>query len=130
MSQPASVLIVEDEAIVAADLERAIRRKGYRPVGVACTGPEAIAMARNYQPEVVLMDYRLQGAMNGMEAARQIRAERATAVVYVTAMRNTVLPELRPGFRCVAKPFVLAELCAAIEEARGEVLELENQHRS
>ena len=125
-----SVLIVEDEAIVAADLERAVRRKGYWPVGIAATGAEAINMAHYYKPDVILMDYRLQGDMNGLEAVRRIRTIHVSAVVYVTAMRGTILPELHQGSRCVAKPFILAELCAAIEEARAEMLQQTDNHGS
>jgi two-component system, response regulator PdtaR len=120
MNSAPSVLIVEDEAIVAADLERMLRHKGYHPVGIASSGAEAISLARHHKPDVILMDFRLEGSMNGVEAAREIQREHTAAIIYVTAMRNSVEPELRLGSRCVHKPYRTADLCAAIEDARRE----------
>ena len=66
------MLIVEDEQIVAADLESKLTPMGYSVVGTAASGEEAIRLAGEEKPEIVVMDIQLQGAMKGTEAAEQI----------------------------------------------------------
>ncbi len=61
------VLIVEDEQIVAADLEGKLTRIGHQVVGVAASGEEAIPVAEELRPELVLMDVRLQGSLDGTD---------------------------------------------------------------
>ncbi|MFZ3045036.1 MAG: response regulator, partial [Desulfatirhabdiaceae bacterium] len=68
MSNPA-ILIVEDEAIVSADIANKLRKLGYDVVGSTDTGEEAIEIARRQRPSLVLMDIRLAGAMDGITAA-------------------------------------------------------------
>ena len=72
MSKPA-ILIVEDEAIVAADLAGKLQRLGYEVAETAAQGEEAVALAGRLRPQLVLMDIRLQGPMDGIEAAEAIR---------------------------------------------------------
>ena len=67
-----TILIVEDEAIVAADLAGKLEQLGYEVVGTAAKGEEAVESACRLKPEVVLMDIRLKGAMDGIEAAEAI----------------------------------------------------------
>jgi len=111
------VLIVEDEAIVAAEIEMHVRRLGYEAVGTANNGRSAIALARESMPDVVLMDIRLQGGMDGIETARRIQAERPAPVVFVTAFSAVPGNELPEGARRVSKPFTASELRAAITGA-------------
>ena len=66
-----TILIVEDEAIVAADLSGKLGQLGYEVVGITAKGEEAIELACSRKPQVVLMDIRLKGPMDGIEAARQ-----------------------------------------------------------
>ena len=61
------VLIVEDESIVAMELERYLRRQGYEECARAESGEEALEMAEKFRPDVVLMDIRLNGALDGLE---------------------------------------------------------------
>lgn len=84
MSAPA-VLVAEDEVIVAVDMAACLRRAGYRIVGQVISGEEAVSLAAETCPELVLMDIKLAGDMNGIEAARQIQSVSDTAVVYITA---------------------------------------------
>jgi CheY-like chemotaxis protein len=81
----ARILIVEDERLIAIDLQRRLARLGYNVVALAASGMEAIQKALALQPDVVLMDIRLQGAMDGVEAAQQIQASAGTPVVFMTA---------------------------------------------
>lgn len=116
------VLIVEDELIVAADLEMKLRRLGYVIVGVAVSGEEAIQMAETANPDVVLMDIQLQGQMSGTEAARLIQTRRGVPIIFVTAFANIFLREpqqMQPPGICLSKPFSTHQLKAALETAVG-----------
>jgi CheY-like chemotaxis protein len=70
----ARILIVEDEHLIALGLSRRVIALDYTVVGLAASGEEAIAQAAGLQPDVVLMDIGLRGVMDGIEAARHIRA--------------------------------------------------------
>src|SRR5687767_12656741 len=80
----ATVMIVEDEVIVAEDLRRTLEASGYAVAGHAMEGREAIAMARDLQPDVVLMDIVLRGDMDGIDAARTISETVNTCIIYVS----------------------------------------------
>jgi DNA-binding response OmpR family regulator len=109
----ARILIVEDEHIVAADLEMKLTQLGYQVVGSAITGEEAISLAERFRPDVVLMDIQLRGPMDGTEAADAIRTGSGTPIIFVTAFagllprdtQNGALPEM-----CLSKPFSATEL--------------------
>ncbi|MBV9496683.1 MAG: response regulator [Acidobacteria bacterium] len=79
------ILIVEDETIVAMDLAATLRRLGYEVVGTTGTGASAVEMATRDVPDLVLMDIRLKGPMDGIEAATLIRQRRPVPVVFLTA---------------------------------------------
>jgi CheY-like chemotaxis protein len=70
----ARILIVEDEQIIAADLEQKLIALGHQVVGSAASGEEAIRLAQHLRPELVLMDVRIRGSVDGTEAARRIQA--------------------------------------------------------
>jgi CheY-like chemotaxis protein len=84
MEQP-GILIVEDEQIVATELKGRLHSLGYRVVGAASTGPEAITKTENLNPDLILMDIRLRGEMDGIETAGRILASRDVPIVFVTA---------------------------------------------
>lgn len=81
----ARILIVEDEAITAAYLADVLESLGHTVVGTAKTGAEALAREEEQRPELVLMDLQLKGELDGVAAARAIRARRDVPVVFVTA---------------------------------------------
>jgi two-component system, cell cycle sensor histidine kinase and response regulator CckA len=83
-----SILIVEDERIVARDLQAILQQLGYIVPALAATGADAIAKAKALHPDLVLMDIRLQGAMDGIEAATAILTELAIPVIYLTAFTD------------------------------------------
>jgi CheY-like chemotaxis protein len=68
------VLIVEDEGIIAMELENHVRRMGYGVIGPVSTGDAALEKAGNFRPDIVLMDIRIQGDMDGIETAEAIRS--------------------------------------------------------
>ena len=117
---PAEVLVVEDEAIVAMELEQRLQSLGYRVAGPFSVGEEAVAHARETPPDLVLMDIRLAGAMDGIEAAETIRAETGQPVVFLTAYSDDETLRRATGaspFGYVVKPFEERDLYAAIEVA-------------
>jgi CheY-like chemotaxis protein len=85
MRNPAHILIVEDERLIAKDLERRLRQLGFTVVALVSTGPAAISQALEHRPDLVLMDIRLQGEMDGIEAATLIRTNLNVPIIYLSA---------------------------------------------
>jgi signal transduction histidine kinase len=115
-----TVLIVEDEAIVAADLAGKLTQLGYEVVGAAAEGEEAVEMACSLKPAVVLMDIRLRGSMDGIEAAEAIRIRHCAPIIYLTAHSDPATLErakLSEPFGYILKPFEERELATTIEMA-------------
>ena len=79
------ILIVEDQRLIAADLEITLKKLGYVVVGNVSSGEDAISKADQLRPELVLMDVRLHGEMDGIQAAEMIRDRFNVPVVYLTA---------------------------------------------
>ena len=119
MSKP-TILIVEDEAIVAEDLNQKLTRLGYEVRGISAQGEEALALARDRRPDLVLMDIRLEGPMDGVEAAERIRRECALPVIYLTAHsdpRTLERAKVTEPFGYILKPFEEMELEVHIQMA-------------
>ncbi len=117
---PATILIVEDEGVVALALEQQLREAGYRVAGVATTGQAAIDQAEALAPDLVLMDIHLSGKLDGIHAAKAIHDRRRTPVVFLAAyaeaeMLQRARETLPYGY--LVKPFDLRELHATIEMA-------------
>jgi two-component system, cell cycle sensor histidine kinase and response regulator CckA len=114
------ILIVEDEAIVAADLSSKLRQLGYEAAGMAASGEKAIELASRLRPDLVLMDIQLEGLIDGIEAAEIIRHEQDLPVVYLTAFSDTHTLErakLTGPFGYILKPFEERDLATQIEMA-------------
>ena len=118
--QKLRILVVEDEALVAADLEERLSQLGYEVCGVVDTAEQAIERAAALSPDLVLMDIHLLGEKDGIEAAADIRLARDIAVVFVTAHADDATLKragLAEPFGYVLKPFDERELKATIEMA-------------
>ena len=116
----AGILIVEDERIIAMDIKHSLLNLGYDVVGMAASGEDAITKAGESYPDLVLMDIMLQGEIDGIEAAAQIRRRYNIPMVYLTAYANdTILQraKLTQPFGYVLKPFRESELYSNIEIA-------------
>ena len=79
------ILVVEDESIVAEEIQDRLTRLGFDVVGVVDTGAAAVAWASRTRPDLVLMDIHLKGSLDGIDAADQIYRQQGTPVVYLTA---------------------------------------------
>lgn len=82
---PHSLLIVEDEIILAKDLECRLKELGYQVVGIVSTGLAAIAAAEQLLPDLILMDIRLAGKMDGIDAALEICKHHDIPVIFLSA---------------------------------------------
>ena len=83
-----SVLVVEDEALIALDISQRLRRLGYKVCGEADTFEDALAMFRETTPDLVLLDISIRGSIDGIETARAICRERDVPVVFLTAFAD------------------------------------------
>jgi CheY-like chemotaxis protein len=116
------LLIVDDDALIAMDLSVSIGELGAQVVGVAVTALDAVRLAKELRPDVVLMDVRLRGNLDGIDAARAIRHDSSTPIVFVTGnadsrtMRRMTDVE---GAQVILKPVLIDELHDAIIRAAG-----------
>jgi diguanylate cyclase (GGDEF)-like protein len=119
MSQK-KILIVEDESIIAEDISDSLISLGYRITGMVYSGEEAIEAAAKFRPDLVLMDVNLQGEIDGITAAAEIRARFQIPVVYLTAYadENTLrrVNATKP-FGYIVKPFEEKNLHTTIQLA-------------
>ena len=116
----AQILVVEDEHIIALDIQTRLKKLGYNVPVVASTGAGAIQKAEQNRPDLVLMDIHLKGDMNGTEAAEQIRTRFDIPVIYLTAYADETTLErakVTEPFGYVLKPFEERELHTVIEMA-------------
>ncbi|MBI5632331.1 MAG: response regulator [Nitrospirae bacterium] len=114
------ILIVEDEAIIARDLQKRLENQGYIVTSASATGEDAIRRAGTESPDLVLMDIVLLGDMDGIDAAGQIRALYDIPVVYLTAYADEGILErakVTEPFGYILKPFDDRELRSVIEMA-------------
>jgi CheY-like chemotaxis protein len=113
-----SVLIIEDEPIIAMDIEAIVRELGHTVTGTATTHDEAMALFHSATPGLVLADIQLADASSGIDAVRQILAEQAVPVIFVTAFPERLLTGERPEPTfLITKPFQTATVQAAIAQA-------------
>jgi PAS domain S-box-containing protein len=114
------ILVVEDERIVALDLQDRLQELGYSVPATAARGPDAIRLALEHRPDLILMDIRLRGEMDGIETAAQIQEQLDVPIIYLTAYadRDTVdrAKETKP-YGYILKPFDAREIQTTIEMA-------------
>ena len=114
------LILVEDEFIVATDIQSQLRGTGYDIVGIAATGEDAIAQAGELRPDVVLMDIVLKGEVDGIDAAQQIAERFDIPVIFLTAHTDAATVKratATASYGFLVKPFDKLELRAAIEMA-------------
>ncbi len=115
------VVLAEDEAIIRLDLKETLEEEGYEVVGETGRGDEAVALVRDLDPDLAILDIKMPG-MDGLSVAREISAERLCAVLILTAFSQRDLIEQARDAGALAylvKPFQRSELVPAIELAIG-----------
>ncbi len=112
------VLIVEDELLVAWHLESLSREQNLEVCGLVPDGDGAIEQAVDLDVDLILMDIRLAGHMDGIEAARRIREQRDTPIIFITAHGDPAtraqIEQVLPGTPVLAKPITADRLKEAI----------------
>src|SRR5271166_4943340 len=114
------VLVVEDEGIVAYDLARRLRKAGYDVPAIASSGQQALECIEETCPDVILLDIRLQGTMDGIALAMEVRERYKLPVVYLTAHADRATIErakITGPFGYLVKPVGNVNLASAIEVA-------------
>ena len=114
----ARILVVEDEAIVAADIKGTLQGLGYDVPAIAFSGEEALKKTEELHPDVVLMDIVLRGQMDGIEAAQEIRERFGIPSIFMTGYSEELLERLNvlEPLLYVSKPVDINELTAAIDK--------------
>ena len=111
-------LVVEDEQIVAKDIQQSLEKLGYSVTGTCAEGQEAIRIAEKTIPDIVLMDIMLKGDMTGIEAAAHIRKSFNIPVIYLTAYadKDTLQrAKITEPHGYILKPFREIDLQTSIE---------------
>jgi diguanylate cyclase (GGDEF)-like protein/PAS domain S-box-containing protein len=116
----ARILVVEDEMIVALDIKQRLESMGYAVVATVVTGEQALQKAEDLSPDLVLMDIKLKGKMDGIQAAEVIRSSYHTPVIFLTAFADEATLQrarITEAFGYILKPFEERELSVNIEMA-------------
>jgi len=114
------ILIVEDDAIVAKNIEKHLLNAGYKVVGLATKAEESIEKAESEKPDLVLMDIKLKGKMDGIDAANKIRESLRLPVIFLTSYTDDETfqrAKLTDPFGYLIKPFEIKDLKRTVEMA-------------
>jgi CheY-like chemotaxis protein len=134
----ASILIVEDEAVLATDLAESLKDHGYEVLDVVSTGEDAVEKSLQLKPQIVLIDIHLKGHLDGIQAAQQIRESLDIPVIYLTAYTDSTSLErakLTEPHGYLVKPVDEKELRITLEmalyksHAEKQLRESEEFHR-
>jgi len=130
--EPLHLLVVENDAVSAADVKYRLERFGYRVLGIAETGESALEMLETYQPDLVLMDISLAGEMKGIETAAEMRSNFNIPVIFITGYsdENTILraAAVEP-FGYILKPVESRSLYISVRMAMARH-ELEKKYKA
>jgi PAS domain S-box-containing protein len=120
MNEHPTILVVEDEQIVAADIQSRLEQYGYRVPGIISSGEEALRRIGELRPDLLLMDIVLEGPLDGIQTVQEIRSQHDVPVVYLTAYTDEETVRRAKATRpqgLVIKPFDERELRNTIEIA-------------
>jgi CheY-like chemotaxis protein len=119
-SKPISILIVEDEALVASYIEEVLAELGFRVAGIAASGTEALSLAAENRPSLALVDIRLTGPIDGIELACLLRQKFALPAIFLSGLIDAETIE-RAGVAeplgFLPKPFLPSQVFNAIQRA-------------
>lgn len=119
--QNKNILVVEDENIIALEIMSRLENLGYHVPAIVSSGEAAIEKTEEYKPDIILMDIRLRGKYDGIEAAKKIQEKFQTPIIYLTAYADdsTIKRAQKISEKVIylLKPFSEDELKAALKEA-------------
>ena len=120
MKRKTKILIAEDQAISALSMQRALTRSGYDVCGMVSTGEEALERITQEKPDLVILDVFLNGRLNGVEAAMELRSRSGIPIVFITGYEEGKLIERIKSVKSstyLIKPFTPKALESAITKA-------------
>lgn len=120
MENKTTVLIAEDEQLIAKDISATLSRLGYEVKGMASTAEEVISKANVSKPDIILMDIMLEGKMTGIDAAEKIKSEADIPIIYLTALADNETiqkAKITEPFGYILKPYDERMLHSSIEMA-------------
>jgi len=123
-SKPTSILIVEDEALVASYIEEVLAESGFRVAGIAASGPEALSLAEETQPRLALVDIKLTGPIDGIELACVLRQKFSIPAIFLSGLADdetTRRAQIAAPLGFLRKPFRPSQVFNAIEQALSQV---------
>jgi DNA-binding LytR/AlgR family response regulator len=115
-----NILIVEDESIVAKDIQMILRKLGYNVVAICSNGEDALRAVEEHTPELILMDIMLKGEMSGIQTAEQVKSRFNIPIIYLTAYADESTlskAKITEPYGYIIKPFKEIDLRTAIEIA-------------
>ena len=119
-SKPVSILIVEDEALIASYIEEVLGGSGFRVAGIAASGPEALSLAAENRPSLALVDIRLTGPIDGIELACLLRQRFSLPAIFLSGLADadtTARAQSAQPLGFLAKPFLPSQVFNAIQRA-------------
>ncbi len=119
MKKPVRILLVEDEAFIAMNLDADLQVAGYNVLKWVTTGEDAITLAQSLRPDLILMDIRLAGHITGIQAARQIQKENNIPIIFMTGYPLEEVREQLEGLTILGlllKPILILDVCQIIEK--------------
>ena len=122
--QPSRILIVEDERLIAEDLKEVLENAGHQIAGIFSSGEEALVSIRETNPDLILMDIRLKGSLDGIQTVLTIHNSfKEIPVVFLTAHSKNQYPHLdslhSSSFMYITKPFQNETLLRSIKKMLG-----------
>lgn len=113
------ILVVEDEALIALELEFLLDDLGHVTVGIASNSVDAIALGRSTAPDVALVDIHLIDGPTGVDVARALSAEARTTVVFMTANAKRIPDDFAGAFGVIAKPYSERVVASTLDYVAG-----------
>ena len=119
-SKPVSILIVEDEALIASYIEEVLGESGFLVAGIAASGTEALSLAAENQPSLALVDIRLTGPIDGIELACLLRQRYDLPAIFLSGLADadtTARAQSAQPLGFLPKPFLPSQVFNAIQRA-------------
>jgi len=117
---PPAILIVEDDFLIASDVESTLKSAGFNVCGIAASADEAVSLAKAHNPVLVIMDIRLAGKRDGIDAALELRRDLGLRCIFASAHADEDTrrrAELADPLGWMAKPYVMSGLIQLIKSS-------------
>jgi two-component system, response regulator PdtaR len=103
--EPLRILIVEDEFLIALELESLLQDAGHNVVGIAASSDEAVALGRELSPDLAFVDIHLADGLTGIDVARELSDQHGVTVLFMTANAKRIPEDFAGARGVIAKPY-------------------------